>query len=372
MSAPFNSARRQFMNAAALGAMGFGATRSAIAGPAKLPTIAPGTHTSFAAALTQIKAGELNVGYIEAGPAKGPPVILIHGWPYDIYSFVDVTPMLAAAGYRVIVPYLRGYGATRFASADAVRNGQPSAVALDIVDLMDALKIPKALLAGFDWGARTADIIAALWPERCKGLVSVSGYLIGSQAAGKTPLPPQAEFQWWYQFYFATERGKEGYTKYRREFSRLIWQLASPQWKFDDTTFDRSAAAFDNPDHVDIVIHNYRWRQGLAQGESRYNDFEQRLAAGPEIKVPTITLEGDANGAPHPPPSAYAKKFVGRYEHRTITGGIGHNLPQEAPQAFAPPSVARLHTPSTREGGQQAITQPSSYYWRIVKSPALE
>jgi len=310
-----------------------------------LPTIAPAT--SFSAPLKQINAGPLNVGYIEAGPPKGPPVLLLHGWPYDIYSFVDVTPLLVAAGYRVIVPYLRGYGTTKFLSADTPRNGQPAALAHDIVDLMDALKIQKAIVAGFDWGARTADIVAALWPERCKGLVSVSGYLIGSQAAGKVPLPPQAEYQWWYQFYFATERGKEGYARYRREFSKLIWKLASPQWKFDDATFDRSAAAFDNPDHVDIVIHNYRWRQGLAQGEAKYDELEQRLAAGPEVTVPTITLEGDANGAPHPPSEAYAKKFVGKYIHRTITGGIGHNLPQEAPQAFA---QAVIDVDKLREG----------------------
>ncbi len=235
----------------------------------------------------------------------------------------------------MIVPYLRGYGTTRFLSSETVRNGQPSAIAVDAIALMDALKIDTAVLGGCDWGARTAGIMAALWPERCKGLVSVSGYLIGSQEAGKVPLPPKAELQWWYQFYFATERGRAGYEKYRREFSKLIWQLASPKWNFDDATFDRSAAAFDNPDHVAIVIHNYRWRLGLAAGESKFDDLEQRLAQGPVITVPTITMEGDANGAPHPDPSAYAKKFTGRYAHRLITGGVGHNLPQEAPQAFA-------------------------------------
>jgi pimeloyl-ACP methyl ester carboxylesterase len=301
---------------------------------ADLPATKAGTNTSFAP-LKQIDAGLLNIGYAEAGPANGPAAILLHGWPYDIYSFVDVAPLLASAGYRVIVPYLRGYGTTRFLSGDTVRNGQPSAVAVDIIALMDALKIQKAILAGFDWGARTADIIAALWPERCKGLVSVSGYLIGSQAAGKTPLPPAAEYQWWYQFYFATERGEEGYAKYRHDFSKLIWKLASPKWNFDDATFDRSAAAFDNADHVKIVIHNYRWRQGLAEGESKYDDLEARLAAGPVIAVPTITLEGDANGAPHVDGSAYAGKFSGKYVHRVIGGGVGHNLPQEAPQAFA-------------------------------------
>ena len=285
--------------------------------------------------LKQIDAGLLNVGYAEVGPAGGRPVILLHGWPYDIYAFVDVAPLLASAGYRVIVPYLRGYGTTRFLSPDTFRNGQPSALGVDVIALMDALKIERAILGGFDWGARSVNIVSALWPERCKATVSVSGYLIGNQAAGKMPLPPKAELEWWYQFYFATERGREGYDKNRRDFSKLIWQIASPQWKFDDATFDRSAEAFDNPDHVAIVIHNYRWRLALAQGEPRYDSLEQRLAEAPVITVPTITLEGDANGAPHPDPSAYAKKFSGKYAHRLITGGIGHNLPQEAPQAFA-------------------------------------
>jgi pimeloyl-ACP methyl ester carboxylesterase len=275
------------------------------------------------------------VGYAEVGPAGGKPVILLHGWPYDIHSFVDVAPILAAVGYRVIVPYVRGYGTTRFLSATTIRNGQQGAVAMDAIAFMDALKIPNAILAGFDWGARTAAIVAAAWPERCKALVSVSGYLIGSQAAGRTPLPPRAELQWWYQYYFATERGRLGYQKNTREFNRLIWQLASPRWNFDDATYERSAAAFDNPDHVDVVIHNYRWRLGLVEGESHYNDLETKLAQGPNITVPAITLEGDANGAPHPEPSVYAKKFTGKYKHRTIDGGVGHNLPQEAPQAFA-------------------------------------
>jgi pimeloyl-ACP methyl ester carboxylesterase len=286
-------------------------------------------------ALKQIDAGVLRVGYAEAGPADGAAVILLHGWPYDIHSFVDVVPVLASAGHRVIVPYLRGYGSTGFLSSSTVRNGQQSALARDIIEFMDALKVQKATLGGFDWGARTADIIAALWPERCQGLVSVSGYLIGSQQLGKVPLPPKAELQWWYQYYFATDRGKVGYEKYRRDFAKLIWQLASPQWNFDEATFNRSADAFDNPDHVSIVIHNYRWRLGLAEGEAEFDDLENRLAKGPVITVPTITLEGDANGAPHPEPAAYAKKFSGKYEHRTITGGVGHNLPQEAPQAFA-------------------------------------
>ncbi len=282
----------------------------------------------------QIDAGVVNVGYVESGPATGPAVILLHGWPYDIYSFVDVAPLLAQKGYRVIVPYLRGYGTTRFRSEGTPRNGQQAALAVDTVALMDALKIQKAVVAGFDWGARTADIVAALWPERVKALVSVSGYLIGSQAANQKPLPPSAEFQWWYQFYFATERGRAGYEQYRNEFAKLIWQLASPKWNFDDATFDRSAASLDNPDHVNIVIHNYRWRLGLAAGEPKFDELENRLAAGPVITVPTITMEGDANGAPHPDPRAYAAKFSGKYAHRLVTGGVGHNLPQEAPQAF--------------------------------------
>jgi pimeloyl-ACP methyl ester carboxylesterase len=283
----------------------------------------------------QINAGVLDTGYVESGPADGPAVMLLHGWPYDIHSFADVTPVLASAGYRVIVPFDRGYGTTRFLSDDTPRNGQQAVLAVDVVALMDALGIGTAILAGFDWGARSANVVAALWPDRCQALVSVSGYLIGSQAAGQAPLPPQAEHAWWYQFYFATERGRAGYDKYRRDFSKLIWQLASPKWAFDDATFARSAAAFDNPDHAAIVIHNYRWRIGLAEGEPQYDDLERRLAGLPAIAVPTITLEGDANGAPHPEPSAYAGKFSGRYEHRLIEGGVGHNLPQEAPQALA-------------------------------------
>ena len=333
-----NQDRRRLVGAAALvlaaAELGLTGSASAQTKSFNLPAVKPGTSTSFGP-LKQIDAGLLNVGHAETGPANGAPVILLHGWPYDIYSFVDVAPVLASAGYRVNVPYIRGYGSTRFLSSNTVRNGQPSVVAVDTIALMDALKIEKPVLAGFDWGARTANIIAALWPERCKAMVSVSGYLIGSQEAGRMPLPPNAELQWWYQFYFATDRGRDGYDKYRHDFSKLIWQLASPKWDFDDATFDRSAAAFDNPDHVAIVIHNYRWRLGLAQGEARYDDLEKRLAQSPVIAVPTITLEGDANGAPHLEPSAYATKFTGKYEHRTIAGGIGHNLPQEAPQAFA-------------------------------------
>jgi pimeloyl-ACP methyl ester carboxylesterase len=300
-----------------------------------LPRLARADTTTSFASLKQVNAGLLNVGYAEAGPAAGPVVILLHGWPYDIYSFVDVAPALASEGYRVIVPYLRSYGSTRFLSSGTMRNGQPSAVALDTIALMDALKIEKATIGGFDWGGRTGCIIAALWPERCRALVAVSGYLIGSQESGKTPLPPKAELQWWYQFYFATDRGRHGYDKYRHDFAKLIWQLASPKWNFSDTTFDRSAAALDNPDQVAVVIHNYRWRIGLAKGEAKYEGLEKRLAALPTIGVPTITMEGDANGAPHPEPASYANKFTGKYEHRTITGGIGHNLPQEAPKDFA-------------------------------------
>jgi pimeloyl-ACP methyl ester carboxylesterase len=345
MSAKSSSpTRRGFISASAAGAVTIAAAQlatiaSAGAQPVKtkradLPKIKPGANTSFAY-LKQIEAGVLNVGYAEAGPADGSAVLLLHGWPYDIHSFVDVAPLLASAGYRVVVPYLRGYGTTHFLSSETPRNGQPSAIAVDMIGLMDALKIEKATIAAFDWGARTANIMAALWPERCKAMVSVSGYLIGSQEAGKMPLPPKAEFEWWYQYYLATERGRAGYEKYTHDFTKLIWRLASPKWAFDDATFNRSAVAFDNPDHVSIVVHNYRWRLGLAEGEPKFDDLEKRLAVGPVISVPTITLEGDANGAPHPDPSAYAKKFSGKYAHRTIKGGIGHNLPQEAPNAFA-------------------------------------
>jgi pimeloyl-ACP methyl ester carboxylesterase len=343
MASGIDRDRRRFFGAAVTA---LAATQLDVAGQAEAQSATTPTSKSaasnaamnsrtFFAPLKQINAGVLSVGYVEAGPAGGPPVLLLHGWPYDIHSFVEVAPLLSAARYRVIIPYVRGYGSTRFLSAATLRNGQPSALAQDTIDLMDALKIQKAVLAGFDWGGRTADIVAALWPERCKALVSVSGYLIGNQEAGKLPLPPKAELQWWYQFYFATERGRAGYDKYRHDFSKLIWQIASPKWNFDDATFERSAAAFDNPDHVAIVIHNYRWRLGLAAGEAKYDELEKRLAASPNITVPTITMEGDANGAPHPEPESYAKKFTGKYAHRTLSGGIGHNLPQEAPQGFA-------------------------------------
>ncbi|MER8462010.1 alpha/beta hydrolase [Mesorhizobium sp. M1396] len=318
--------------AAQLGAIGIAQAQGGGTETTASPT--PRPRTSFSS-MKQIDAGLLNVGYAEDGPADGAPVILLHGWPYDIYSYVDVAPLLAEAGHRVIVPYLRGYGTTRFLSDVTPRNGQQAALASDIIALMNALDIQKAVVAGYDWGARTANIIAALWPERCKAMVSVSGYLIGSQEVNRKPLPPKAELQWWYQYYFATERGRAGYEKYTRDFARLIWELASPKWAFDDAAFERSAAAFDNPDHVAISIHNYRWRLGLAAGEPRYDALEKKLAGFPEIGVPTVTMEGDANGAPHPNPATYAKKFSGKYEHRLISGGIGHNLPQEAPQAFA-------------------------------------
>jgi pimeloyl-ACP methyl ester carboxylesterase len=329
--------RRRFLGEAAmamtvgpLGLAAFGDSAAAMQRAA--PTRAP---SAGFAPLKRVAAGLLDVAYAEAGPADGPPVILLHGWPYDIYSFAEATPLLAARGFRVIVPFLRGFGDTRFRAADTIRNGQPAALAQDLVDLMDAFRIRRAILAGFDWGARTADIVAALWPDRVAGLVAVSGYLIGSQAAGAMPLPPEAELQWWYQYYFATERGRLGYAANTRDFNRLIWRLASPRWNFSDQVFARSAASFDNPDHVAIVIHNYRWRLGLAEGERRYDEIETRLAAAPVIAVPSITMEGDANGAPHPPPEAYRSKFSGRYEHRALSGGIGHNLPQEAPRAFA-------------------------------------
>ena len=322
-------ARRRFLGAAAvtMAAAPFGAVAAAPAAPAR--PVAP------FAPIRQIAANGLDIGYVDAGPRGGLPIVLLHGWPYDIHAFADVVPLLAAAGHRVIVPYLRGYGSTRLMSADAPRNGQQATLAADIVALMDALDMPRATIGGFDWGGRTACIIAALWPERCAALVSVSGYLIGSQAANRAPLAPRAELAWWYQFYFATERGLAGYAANRHEFNKLIWQTASPQWAFTDAVYDRSAVAFDNPDHVAIVIHNYRWRLGLAGGDPRYDTAEARLAGRPAITVPAVTLEGDANGAPHPDPASYANRFTGKYRHRLITGGVGHNLPQEAPKAFA-------------------------------------
>ena len=343
MSDSLRLPRRSFLGTAAIG---IAASQLVAAAPALAQTAGSsppagsgrgrgGNGAKRMEPLKTIDAGVLNVAYYEAGPSGGDPVILLHGWPYDIHTYADVAERLAAAGHRVIVPYLRGYGATHFLSSETPRKGQHAANAVDMIALMDALKIRSAVIGGCDWGARTACIMAALWPERVKALVSVSGYLIGSQEAGKLPLPPQAELQWWYQFYFATERGRAGYDKNRDAFAKLIWQTASPKWDFDDATFERSARAFENPDHVAITVHNYRWRLGLVEGEAKYQDLEKRLAQAPVITVPTITLEGDANGAPHPEPAAYARKFSGRYEHRNVQGGIGHNLPQEAPEAFA-------------------------------------
>jgi len=337
-----NQNRRHFLGTAALtlAAAPFGLLGDAIAPlgkdrPAASFRGAPGLNRAFGS-LKQINAGLLNIGYAEAGPADGPVVLLLQGWPYDIHSYADVAPLLADKGYRVIMPYVRGCGPTQFLSSETFRNGEPAAAAQDVIDLMDALKIEKAIFGGFDWGGRSANIVAALWPDRCKAMVSVSGYLIGSPAANKLPLPPQAEYQWWYQFYFATERGALGYDKYRHDFGRLIWKNASPKWVFDDATFERTAASFDNPDYTTIVINNYRFRLGLVDGEAKYADLEARLATLPEITVPTITLEGDANGAPHyADDSAYRHKFTGKYANRVITGGVGHNLPQEAPRAFA-------------------------------------
>ena len=335
-----NARRRRFVSTSVLafaltqlGALGMANAQAADAAPAA-PAVKADTHAAFGA-LKHVKAGLLDVAYAEVGPADGPVVILLHGWPYDIYSYADVAPILAAKGYRVLIPYARGYGDTHFLSAKTLRNGEPAALAQDVIDFMDALKIKQAVFGGYDWGARTADIVAALWPERVKALVAVSGYLIGNQEAGKNPLPPKAELQWWYQFYFATERGQAGYAKNTHDFAKLIWQIASPKWNFDDATFNRSAAALDNPDHVAISIYNYRWRLALVKGEAKYAALEQKLAKAPTIGVPTITMEGDANGAPHPPAEAYAKQFTGKYEYRLIDGGVGHNLPQEAPQAFA-------------------------------------
>jgi len=340
MSDLINANRRNFLQiastgAAALTAAGFGLLQPARAQGAGASSASTSNSAAVLAPIRQIKAGVLNIGYFEAGPANGPVVLLLHGWPYDIHSFIDVAPLLTAKGYRVIAPHARGYGTTQFLSSDTMRNAEPAALAVDTIELMDALKIEKALVAGYDWGGRTAGILAALWPERVKALVAVSGYLIGSRAANEKPLPPKAELAWWYQFYFATERGALGYAQNTHAFAKLIWQLASPQWKFDDATFARSAKSLDNPDHVAISIHNYRWRLGLAESEATYDDIEKRLERLPSIAVPTITMEGDANGAPHPAPDSYAKRFTGKYAHRLITGGIGHNLPQEAPQAFA-------------------------------------
>jgi pimeloyl-ACP methyl ester carboxylesterase len=332
--------RRRFLGTAAMtiaaaqvGGMASAAAQT-VKAASKVPAIKPGTNTSFKS-LKQINAGLLSVGYAEDGPADGPAVVLLHGWPYDIHSYVDVTPLLASKGYHVIVPYLRGYGTTRFLARDTVRNAQQSLVGLDIIALMDALKIQTATIAGFDWGARTVDVMATLWPERCKAIVSVGGYLISTPAGNQVPWPPEPAFLFWYQYYFATPVGKAGYEKYLDQFNKFIWHQASPKWNFDDATYERTAASFHNPDHVDIVMHDYRWRLGLADGERKYDDLEKRLAALAPIAVPTITMEGDSNGAIHAPSTAYRNKFSGKYDYRLVTGGVGHNLPQEAPQAFA-------------------------------------
>jgi pimeloyl-ACP methyl ester carboxylesterase len=319
--------------AACVGLFGCAGQQAAYAQPSGITPNRPAASASLGP-LKQVDAGVLNVGYAELGPPSGPAVLLLHGWPYDISSFAEVAPLLAAAGYHVVVPYTRGYGTTRFLSSTTPRNGQQAAVAVDTLALMDALKIQKAIVAGFDWGARTGDIMAALWPERCRALVSVSGYLIAPRPT-TVPFGPSAARAFWYVFYFATDIGKLGYEKYLHDFNKLIWQTASPKWKFDDATFERAAVSFDNPDYVAIAVHNYRWRLGVADGEPQYDELEKRLNVGPVITVPTITMEGDANGAIHADPSAYRSKFSGKYEHRNIAGGVGHNLPQEAPRAFA-------------------------------------
>jgi len=338
MAGAFNNSRRTLLGASAVGFVcaQLGSVTAANAqADSNNRTSASGTSKGTFAPLKLVNAGVLRIAYAEAGPPDGPPVLLFHGWPYDIHSFVDVAPILAAAGYRVLVPYLRGYGETQFLSSATPRNAQPAAVAADAISFMDALKIDKAVIGGFDWGGRNGNLLAFLWPERVRALVSVSGYLVSSQAAIQMPLPPSAENKWWYLFYFATDRGQAGYAKYTKDFNRFIWQQASPKWTFDDETFERSAAAFENPDFVRISLYNYRWYLGLESGERKFDELERKIATFPTIACPTITLEGDANGAPHADPSVYAKKYVGRYEHRTITGGIGHNLPQEAPGAFA-------------------------------------
>jgi len=341
LSEEINQNRRRFLSTAAMtvaaaqfGMLNAASAESARTNPADVPAIKPGTNTSFSS-MKQIDAGVLNIGYAEDGPSGGPVVILLHGWPYDIHSYVDVAPLLASAGYRVIVPFSRGYGTTRFLSGETIRNAQQSAVALDIIALMDALKIQTATVGGFDWGARTADVLATLWPERCKAIVSVGGYLISSPEGNQVPWPPEPAFLFWYQYYFATPVGKAGYAKYVDQFNKFIWHQASPKWNFDDATYDRTAASFNNPDHVDIVMHDYRWRLGLADGERKYDELEERLAALTPITVPAITMEGDSNGAIHAPSTAYRNKFSGKYDYRLITGGVGHNMPQEAPQAFA-------------------------------------
>ena len=318
--------------------VGIAVAATSLAGSPRAAAVPSSPSSNVFAPLKTVVAGDLVVGYAEEGPADGPPVILLHGWPYDIHSYVDVAPLLAAQGYRVLVPYLRGYGTTVFRSADTMRNAQQAALAQDVVDFMDALNIDRAVLGGFDWGARCADIVAALWPKRTKALVSVSGYLIVNLVANRKPLTPEAEHGWWYQYYFATQRGEDGYRANTHDFNKLIWREASPLWTFDDATYDRSAASFANPDHVAIVIHNYRWRLGLAPGAPRYDDLDRSLAAGPQIAVPTVTIGSDFDG-PNKNGAAYRKMFTGPYNH-VVLDGIGHNVPQEAPEAFADAVVA--------------------------------
>lgn len=336
-SAHVGADRRAYIGLAAL-AVASGALHAIGDAVAANPSPAPARPVDGgfrAGDVKQVKAGVLDIGYVELGPREGTAVILLHGWPYDIQSYAEVAPILAASRFRVLVPYLRGHGTTRFLSAATARNGQQYALAADLLAFMDAMGVKRAILAGYDWGGRIANVVAALHPDRCIGMVAGSGYLIGSQALGQIPLPPKSELQWWYQYYFATQRGEAGYAKNTHEFARLIWQLASPRWTFDDATFARSAAALDNPDHVAVTVHNYRWRFGLAEGDRAFDDMEAKLATFPAIAIPSISLEGDANGAPHPDPANYASKFTGRYEHRTLIGGIGHNPPQESPAAFA-------------------------------------
>ena len=336
-AAAFGVSRRQFgrISAIAAGSAAGLATLAACASssPRSAVPTPPPAPTHRLGPVSQLSAGDLDVGYAEAGPRTGQPVILLHGWPYDIHSYADVSALLAAQGFRVIVPYARGFGSTRFKSKDTVRNGQQAALAHDVLALMDALGIQDAILAGYDWGGRTANVVAALWPQRCTGLVAVSGYIIVNLATNLLPLPPQAEHGWWYQYYFATPRGERGYREHTREFNRLIWQLASPAWQFSDEAYAQSAASFDNPDHVDIVVHNYRWRQSLAAGEPRFDADEQRLTGRPPIAVPTITIGSDFDGDAKDG-SAYRARYTGWYQHRVLDG-IGHNVPQEAPEAFA-------------------------------------
>jgi pimeloyl-ACP methyl ester carboxylesterase len=335
-----NQKRRYLLGAAALGvasvewglplvarAQSVGQATAASAGEPALPIkrLQP---------IKQVHAGVLDIGYYEAGPADGPVVLLLHGFPYDIHSYIEVAPILAAKGYRVVVPHLRGYGTTRFLDADTPRSGEQAALGADVIALMDALKIPKAVLAGYDWGGRAACVVAALWPERCAGLLSVNSYLIQDIAKAGKPLPAKVERGFWYQFYFTTERGRAGLAANRKDIARVMWPDNSPTWHFDEATFERSAAAFDNPDYVDVVIHSYRHRLGVAEGYPQYAELQRRLAAQPLITVPTVTLDGDSDGVvPATDGKGQAALFTRRTHH--IVKGVGHNVPQEAPVVFA-------------------------------------